>query len=101
MKLAWASVASRGLLSGAAGQRIHFDREETSPNVSSLSEKQFGVAQETVEARRRGYFTPDEDDRVRQMLLAYRSYRLGIYEIICRYFDYEQITDPTSRLRAF
>jgi hypothetical protein len=36
----------------------------------------------------RGYFTPDEDDRVRQGVLAYRNYRLVAYEIILGHRDY-------------
>ena len=64
-------------------------------------EQQLGDAQAGVAARGRGYFTPDEDDLVRQMLLAYRSYRFGIYEIISRYLDYEQITTPALQLRSF
>jgi len=52
-------------------------------------------------AAQRGYFTPDEDDRVRQALLAYRSYRIAIYEIIFRYRDLVQIADECLRLRCF
>jgi len=52
-------------------------------------------------AAQRGYFTPDEDDRVRRALLAYRNYRLAAYEIIFRYWDYAWITDERLRLRCF
>lgn len=52
-------------------------------------------------AVKRGYFTPDEDDRVRQALLAYRNYRLAAYEIIFRYRDYEHIANEGLRLRCF
>jgi hypothetical protein len=52
-------------------------------------------------AAKRGYFTPDEDDRVRQALLAHRNYRLAAYEIIFRYRDFAQITDESLRLRCF
>ena len=52
-------------------------------------------------AAKRGYFTPDEDDRVRQALLAYRNYRLAAYEIIFRYRDFEQIANESLRLRCF
>jgi hypothetical protein len=51
-------------------------------------------------ARDRGYFTPDEDDRIRQLLLAYRNYRLACYEIIFRYIRYRSMRDPTRQLRA-
>ena len=33
----------------------------------------------SIGARQRGYFTPEEEDRVRQLLLAYRNYRLSAY----------------------
>ncbi len=36
----------------------------------------------------RGYFTPDEDDRIRQGVLLYRNCRLAAYDIILRYRDY-------------
>lgn len=52
-------------------------------------------------AVKRGYFTPDEEDRVRQGLLAYRNYRLAAYEIIIRYRAYEQLPDAGVRLRGF
>lgn len=52
----------------------------------------------TVTAR--GYFTPDEDDRVRQGVLAYRNYRLAAYELILRYRSYASISEP-CRLRCF
>ncbi len=52
-------------------------------------------------AVQRGYFTPDEDDRVRQALLAYRNYRLAAYEIIFRYRDFLEIADECLRSRCF
>ena len=64
-------------------------------------EQQLNNARSTIKARERGYFTPDEDDRVRQMLLAYRNYRLVLYEIIHRYMDYEAIGGSVQRLRGF
>src|SRR5579859_1290702 len=48
----------------------------------------------------RQYFTPDEDDRVRQALLAYRNYRLSAYEIIFRHWNFAQIADESLRLRC-
>ncbi len=64
-------------------------------------EGQWRQAQANVAARQRGYFTPDEDDWVRQMLLSYRNYRLALYEIILRYWNYREIPDVESRLRGF
>ncbi len=64
-------------------------------------ERQWEEAQTTIQARQRGYFTPDEDDRVRQMLLAYRNYRRALYEIIDRYRDYQELGDPSLQSRGF
>ena len=50
---------------------------------------------------RRGYFTPDEDDRVRQGVLVYRNYRLAAYEMILRYRDYASVQPPQCQLRCF
>jgi len=52
-------------------------------------------------AAQRRYFTPDEDDRVRQSLLAYRNYRLAAYEIIFRNADFTGIADESLRARRF
>lgn len=49
----------------------------------------------------RGYFTPDEDDRVRQGVLVYRNCRLVAYEIILRYRDYASMEPPPCQLRCF
>jgi hypothetical protein len=49
----------------------------------------------------RGYFTPDEDDRVRQGVLVYRNCRLAAYGIILRYRDYASAEPQTCRLRCF
>ena len=49
----------------------------------------------------RGYFSPDEDDRVRQGVLVYRNCRLVAYELILRYRDYASVEPPSSRLRCF
>jgi uncharacterized protein YycO len=48
----------------------------------------------------RGYFTPDEDDRVRQGVLVYRNYRLAAYDIILRYRTYGVLPGPCG-LRCF
>jgi hypothetical protein len=52
-----------------------------------------------IRVRRRGYFTPDDDDRTRQLLLAYRNYRLALYDIIHRRQDYAVIMDAESQVR--
>ena len=52
-------------------------------------------------ARKRGYFIPEEEARVRQMLLAYRNYRLSLFNVIYRYANYRVIPNPEERLRAF
>jgi uncharacterized protein YycO len=49
----------------------------------------------------RSYFTPDEDDRVRQGVLVYRNCRLAAYEIILRYRDYASVGPETCQLRCF
>jgi len=54
-----------------------------------------------ADAKRRGYFTPDEDDRVRQRLLAYRNYRIAAYEIVFRCRDFRNISDDDRRARTF
>jgi hypothetical protein len=70
------------------------------PALNAL-EAEWNDARMSVAARTRGYFTPDEDDRVRQMLLAYRNYRLALYEIIYRAFQYRKISDPPRQIRVF
>ena len=58
-------------------------------------------AQTLIHARSRGYFTPDEDDAVRQILLSYRNYRLGLYNIILRCIQYPVIEEPRLQLQVF
>ena len=64
-------------------------------------ESDWVFARQAISAKARGYFTPEEDDRVRQLLLGYRSYRMVLYEIINRYLDHEQLTEPINQLRGF
>lgn len=52
-------------------------------------------------AEARGYLTPAEDDRVRQGLLAYRNYRLALYDIILRLEHYPKLKPAGLRLKAF
>lgn len=49
----------------------------------------------------RGYFTPQEDDAVRQLLLTYRNYRRAVWEIIHRYKAYTTHGMRALRLRGF
>ncbi|MCX6929024.1 MAG: YiiX/YebB-like N1pC/P60 family cysteine hydrolase [Verrucomicrobia bacterium] len=70
------------------------------PGLERL-EGQWNDARVSIAARTRGYFTPDEDDQVRQMLLAYRNYRIALYEIIFRCWDYRLIEPAALRLRVF
>jgi hypothetical protein len=49
----------------------------------------------------RGYFTPDEDDRVRQGVLSYRNYRLAAYEIIFRNRAYAAVEPQPGGYRRF
>lgn len=79
------------------------DRETLREISAGLDRLETRVEQSPVfaAAAQRGYFTPDEDDRVRQGLLAYRSYRLAAYEIIFRYRDFAQIADAGRRWRCF
>ena len=83
--------------------QLQADCESLRELVAGLDrlELQLDDARATIQARRRGYFTPDEDDRVRQMLLAYRNYRRALYEIIERYAGYEEMAEPAHRLRGF
>ena len=64
-------------------------------------ELELDAARKASGARQRGYFSPDEDDRARCMLLAYRNYRLSLYEIIGRYAEYPSIDDPKRQLTGF
>ncbi len=89
--------------SGSFVRQLQDDAESVREIVSGLRalEEELRAAVQAGRARSRGYFTPDEEDRVRQMLLAYRNYRISLYNVIYRYADYASIADPASRLRAF
>jgi hypothetical protein len=79
------------------------DRDTLREIVAGLDRLEERVDQTPViaAAAQRHYFTPDEDDRVRQGLLVYRNYRLAAYEIIFHYRDYARIADESLRLRCF
>src|SRR5271169_2886281 len=84
-------------------RQLEIDREtlqKVLPGLEAL-ESEWNDARLSISARTRGYFTPDEDDRVRQMLLAYRNYRIALYEIIHRSYEYDRIASPAIKLRAF
>lgn len=64
----------------------------------------FGQACAAMSPRQRGYFTPDEDDAVRAMLLTYRNLRLAVYDIVGRYRGLVgplQETGTADQLRGF
>jgi hypothetical protein len=84
-------------------RQLELDRETLAKVLPGLErlEAQWNDARLSIAARERGYFTPDEDDHVRQMLLAYRNYRLALYEIIYRSYEYERLPDPSLKLRVF
>lgn len=71
--------------------------------VAGLERLQETVARSDImaHAEARGYLTPEEDDRVRQGLLAYRNHRLALYDIILRLEQYRQLRPAGLRLRAF
>ena len=79
------------------------DRDTLREIVAGLNRLESLVDQTPVlaAAAQRDYFSPDEDDRVRQALLAYRNYRLAAYEIIFRYRDFAQIAAERLRVRCF
>jgi len=83
--------------------QLRSDHETLREIVAGLDRLEERVDHSTAipAAAQRHYFTPDEDDRVRQGLLVYRNYRLAAYEIIFHYRDYARIPDESLRLRCF
>ena len=86
-----------------AEERLLADRDTLREILAGLERLEAVVDQSPVfeASAQRGYFTPDEDDRVRQGLLAYRNYRLAAYEIIFRYRDFARLADDRLRARCF
>src|SRR5437899_3292265 len=84
-------------------RQLQADRDALRKIVAAFDrlEMDWNDARAKFHARERGYFTPDEDDRVGQMLAAYCDYRRGLYEIVERYRSYQELSDPTERLQAF
>jgi len=58
-------------------------------------------AQNEMGARKRGYFLPNEDDQVRRILLAYRNYRIALFEIIHRYRELDEFDQDEEQMLAF
>ena len=87
----------------ATEDQVSADFETLSIVITGLDqlEAAWNDTRKLVHARSRGFFTPDEDDAVRQMLLSYRNYRIALYEIIRHCIAYRSTSDPTLRLRMF
>ena len=64
-------------------------------------EAMFNRGRESIQSGQRGYFTPDEDDYVRQCLLIYRNYRLSIWDIIWRHKDFWREPVSVDGLKGF
>jgi 1-acyl-sn-glycerol-3-phosphate acyltransferase len=64
-------------------------------------EEELEQLRQEIAAQQRGYFTPDEDDRVRRLLLAYRNNRLVLYDIIGRCLDWEEKATSHDQVRVF
>lgn len=71
--------------------------------VSGLDslEKSWNDARSLIHARDRGYFTPDEEDAVRRILLSYRNYRLALYNLINPCLEYASVLHPRRKLELF
>lgn len=84
-------------------EQIHADCATLKHIFDGLNrlETSFEIAREMMSPRMRGYFTPDEDDHVRQMLLAYRNYRRTLYEIIERHRNFRRVPEIRNRMRCF
>lgn len=64
-------------------------------------EVMYEEASQTMSPHRRGYFTPEEDNQIRAMLLAYRNYRLACWDVIWRYRNYSSRHATAWDLRHF
>jgi hypothetical protein len=84
-------------------RQLASDRDALREIVAGLErvEGEVRQAQEHFGAAPRGYFTPDEDDRVRQLLCSYRGLRIGCYEILQRWWDFADLPDRERALEAF
>ncbi len=84
-------------------EQLALDRDTLGQVLARL--KRFEAAVRLARSRSgvtpRGYFTPDEDDRVRQLLCSYRGLRIACYEIIQRWWNFAQMPDRERALEAF
>ena len=64
-------------------------------------EVMYEEASQTMSPQRRGFFTPEEDNQIRAMLLAYRNYRLACWDVIWRYKNYSRRRTSAWDLRRF
>lgn len=65
-------------------------------------EQMYQHAFDLMSPGQRGYFTPDEDNGVRRMLLAYRNYRFACWDVIWRYYNaYRSRRESTDKVRGF
>jgi permuted papain-like amidase YaeF/Yiix C92 family enzyme len=64
-------------------------------------EVMYEEASQIMSPGRRGYFTPEEDNQIRAMLLAYRNYRLACWDVIWRYKDFDRRHTTAWDLRRF
>ena len=96
-------TAVAGLTGPEAEQTLPADLQTLREIVAALNqlEERLGSSPIPKAVTGRGYFTPDEDDLVRQGVLLYRNCRLTAYGIILRYRDYAAVEPPACRLRCF
>jgi Permuted papain-like amidase enzyme, YaeF/YiiX, C92 family len=64
-------------------------------------EVMYEEARQIMSPRQRGFYTPDEDNQIRAMLLAYRNYRLACWDVIWRYKDFSRRRTTAWDLRRF
>lgn len=64
-------------------------------------EVMYEEARQIMSPGQRGYFTPEEDNQIRAMLLAYRNYRIACWDVIWRYKDFSSRRTTAFDLRRF
>ena len=64
-------------------------------------EGMYEEARKMMSPGQRGFFTPEEDNQIRAMLLAYRNYRLACWDVIWRYKDFSSSRTTAVDLRRF
>lgn len=84
-------------------QRLQTDCESVRELISGIErlESDMYAMKEAGLARRLGYFPPDYEDQIKQMLLSYRNHRFAIFEVIHRYREYRRIESEVRQLGAF